>query len=129
MQHRIVIHNLSEIDQAAAQFLEELGPGRIIAFYAPMGAGKTTFTTAICRVLGVKGDAVSSPTFAIVNEYRAASGESIYHLPREGGKARVAHAGNAAVGVGSSLTVEAEIEYVADFETVAKNCHVTVRGH
>ena len=80
MQHRIVIHNLSEIDQAAEQFLREAGPGRIIAFYAPMGAGKTTFTTAICRVLGVKGDAVSSPTFAIVNEYRTSSGESIYHF-------------------------------------------------
>lgn len=80
MQHRIVIHSLSEIDQAAEQFLREVGPGRIIAFYAPMGAGKTTFTTAICRVLGVDGDAVSSPTFAIVNEYRTASGESIYHF-------------------------------------------------
>ena len=80
MQHRIVINNLSEIDQAAEQFLGEVGPGRIIAFYAPMGAGKTTFTTAICRVLGVNGDAVSSPTFAIVNEYRTAAGESIYHF-------------------------------------------------
>jgi tRNA threonylcarbamoyladenosine biosynthesis protein TsaE len=80
MQHRIVIHNLSEIDQAAAQFLSIVGQGRIIAFYAPMGAGKTTFTTAICRALGVNGDAVSSPTFAIVNEYRTASGESIYHF-------------------------------------------------
>lgn len=80
MQHRIVIHNLSEIDQAAEQFLGIVGPGRIIAFYAPMGAGKTTFTTAICRVLGVSGDAVSSPTFAIVNEYRTATGESIYHF-------------------------------------------------
>jgi hypothetical protein len=59
----------------------------------------------------------------------AAAGEAIYHLPREGGKARVPYAWNAAVGVGSSLTVEAEIEYVADFETVAKDCHVTVRGH
>jgi tRNA threonylcarbamoyladenosine biosynthesis protein TsaE len=80
MQHRIVINNLSEIDQAAEQFLREVGQGRIIAFYAPMGAGKTTFTTAICRVLGVNGDAVSSPTFAIVNEYRTAAGESIYHF-------------------------------------------------
>ena len=80
MQHRIVIHNLSEIDQAAEQFLREVGPGRIIAFYAPMGAGKTTFTTAICRVLGVDGDAVSSPTFAIVNEYRTGSGEPLYHF-------------------------------------------------
>ena len=45
-----------------------------------MGAGKTTFTTAICRELGVRGDAVSSPTFAIVNEYRTSGGESVYHF-------------------------------------------------
>jgi tRNA threonylcarbamoyladenosine biosynthesis protein TsaE len=45
-----------------------------------MGAGKTTFTTAICRHLGVNGDAVSSPTFAIINEYRTGSGEPMYHF-------------------------------------------------
>lgn len=80
MQHRIVINNLSDIDRAAAQFITEVGTGRIIAFYAPMGAGKTTFTTAICRALGVDGDAVSSPTFAIVNEYRTFGGESVFHF-------------------------------------------------
>ena len=44
-----------------------------------MGAGKTTFTTALCRRLGV-GDAVCSPTFTIVNEYLTASGEPVYHF-------------------------------------------------
>ena len=80
MEHRLVIHNLSELEQAAGQFLKETAAFRIIAFYAPMGAGKTTFTTAICRVLGVREDAVSSPTFAIVNEYRTASGDSVFHF-------------------------------------------------
>ena len=45
-----------------------------------MGAGKTTFTSAICGELGVNEDAVSSPTFSIVNEYRTAAGESLFHF-------------------------------------------------
>ena len=43
-----------------------------------MGAGKTTFTKAVCECLGVE-DVINSPTFAIVNEYRSDSGELIYH--------------------------------------------------
>jgi tRNA threonylcarbamoyladenosine biosynthesis protein TsaE len=45
-----------------------------------MGAGKTTFTTAVCKALGVREDAVSSPTFAIVNEYRAGDGKPVFHF-------------------------------------------------
>lgn len=45
-----------------------------------MGAGKTTFTTALCHRLGVSEDSVSSPTFSIVNEYRTSGGDSIYHF-------------------------------------------------
>lgn len=80
MLQQIVIPSLSEIDAAADEFLRRIGDRRLVAFYAPMGAGKTTFTTALCRRLGVRADAVSSPTFAIVNEYRAASGEPVYHF-------------------------------------------------
>ena len=53
---------------------------KLIMISGTMGAGKTTFTTAICHKLGVKEDAVSSPTFSIVNEYRTASGDSIFHF-------------------------------------------------
>ncbi len=80
MLHSLTIKNLSGIDAAAREFLSELGNRTLVAFHAPMGAGKTTFITALCRVLGVREDAVSSPTFAIVNEYRAASGDSIFHF-------------------------------------------------
>ena len=80
MKQTIVIPSLSEIDAAAEEFLRRLGDRRLVAFHASMGAGKTTFITAICRRLGVRSDAVSSPTFAIVNEYRAASGEPVYHF-------------------------------------------------
>lgn len=80
MQHSITISDLNDLDRAARAFLAETSGHKLIAFYAPMGAGKTTFTTALCRALGVQADAVSSPTFAIVNEYRAADGDSIFHF-------------------------------------------------
>lgn len=80
MKKQILINSLSEIDSAARQFLSELGDSRVVAFYGSMGAGKTTFITALCKALGVRDDAVSSPTFAIVNEYRSSSGESIFHF-------------------------------------------------
>ena len=81
MRHVITIADTEDLDRAAEVFLSEIGENRIIAFYAPMGAGKTTFTTAVCRRLGVRDDAVSSPTFAIVNEYRSATtDELIYHF-------------------------------------------------
>lgn len=75
----ITIRNTADLDRAAAEFLEKIGDSKLIAFFAPMGAGKTTFTTAICRALGVT-DPVGSPTFAIVNEYMCADGEPMYHF-------------------------------------------------
>lgn len=80
MKHQIEIKGLDGLDGAAEQFLKEIGRHTLIAFYAPMGAGKTTFTTAVCRSLGVQEDAMGSPTFAIVNEYRAAGGRPIFHF-------------------------------------------------
>ena len=80
MLQQIVIPSLSEIDAASDEFLRRLGDRRLVAFHAPMGAGKTTFTTALCRRLGVRSDAVSSPTFAIINEYRTAAGEPVFHF-------------------------------------------------
>lgn len=80
MKHEITIANLQDIGRAAEEFLSQVGDNRILAFYAPMGAGKTTFTSAICHCLGVRDDVVSSPTFAIVNEYRTGSGEPMYHF-------------------------------------------------
>ena len=80
MEHKIVIPDISALDGAAREFLGQIGDNKLVAFYAPMGAGKTTFTTAVCRALGVEGDAVSSPTFSIVNEYRTKDGESVFHF-------------------------------------------------
>lgn len=80
MHHEIQIHSLEELQSAAKAFLEEIGDNRLVAFYAPMGAGKTTFTSALCQELGVEGETISSPTFAIVNEYRGSGGKVIYHF-------------------------------------------------
>ncbi len=79
MKHQITIKDTADLERAARKFLKEIGNNTLIAFYAPMGSGKTTFTTAICKVLGVT-DPVSSPTFAIVNEYMRADGEPMYHF-------------------------------------------------
>lgn len=73
------INNLEEIDRVAAEFLEYVGDRTIFALYGSMGVGKTTFVKAIGVCMGVEDD-VSSPTFAIVNEYVTKNGESIYHF-------------------------------------------------
>lgn len=80
MKHQITIKDLKDIDRAAGEFLRETTQSTVIAFFAPMGAGKTTFTSALCRALGVDADAVSSPTFSIINEYRDKRGNSIFHF-------------------------------------------------
>lgn len=80
MDKSIVISGLEGLEAAAKEFLGQLGGRSLVAFYAPMGAGKTTFITALCKTLGVQEDAVSSPTFAIVNEYRTGIGEPLYHF-------------------------------------------------
>ena len=80
MTHQIQIAGLQDLERAAREFLQLLGGRTLVAFYAPMGAGKTTFTTAVCKELGVEEDAISSPTFAIVNEYRGKSGRPVFHF-------------------------------------------------
>ena len=76
----IRINSLTEINDAAKQFIAAMGDSKVFAFYGKMGAGKTTFVKAVCEALGVE-DVITSPTFAIVNEYQSATtGESIYHF-------------------------------------------------
>lgn len=71
--------SLEGIGDAAKQFIGAAKGYRVIAFHGEMGAGKTTFIHSVCEYLGV-ADIVSSPTFSIINEYRTASGEPIFHL-------------------------------------------------
>ena len=64
----ILIKDIDHIGEAAREFISHIGEHRVFAFYGKMGAGKTTFVKAICEALGVT-DVITSPTFAIVNEY------------------------------------------------------------
>ena len=75
----IFINGTQDLARAANVFLAHAGEARIIAFYGAMGAGKTTFITALCRALGVE-DVVNSPTFTIVNEYRDRNDDPVYHF-------------------------------------------------
>ena len=94
MQEKIVIANQEspaggvDLHEAARQFItralvavrQPKTAPRVVAFYGKMGAGKTTFIKALCEELGVE-DVITSPTFAIVNEYTIEdNGQSIYHF-------------------------------------------------
>ena len=74
----IRIENTESLASAAQEFVEAMGNRKVFAFHGKMGAGKTTFIKAICEALNVE-DVVTSPTFAIVNEYKAPQG-SVYHF-------------------------------------------------
>lgn len=76
----ITVNNVAELPAAAEKFLNALGERRVVAFHGDMGAGKTTFIAALCRLLGIN-DTAASPSFAIINEYKAdVSGQIIYHF-------------------------------------------------
>ncbi len=74
----IKIQNIDTIRESAREFIQNIGERKVFAFYGKMGAGKTTFVKAICEELGVE-DVITSPTFAIVNEYEAHV-QSIFHF-------------------------------------------------
>jgi tRNA threonylcarbamoyladenosine biosynthesis protein TsaE len=73
-----MIYTLDQIESVAAKLIKMHSTRPVWAFFAPMGAGKTTLISQICKQLGVE-DAVSSPTFAIMNQYEA-NGKMIYHM-------------------------------------------------
>jgi len=75
----IIINGTADLPRAARAFLEHKGDASIVAFYGSMGAGKTTFITALCKEMGVR-DVVNSPTFTLVNEYRDGKGNPVYHF-------------------------------------------------
>lgn len=79
MSMQLKIEDISGIGEAARQFISGMGDEKVFAFYGAMGAGKTTFIKALYEELGVE-ETITSPTFAIINEYRDGGGNSIFHF-------------------------------------------------
>jgi tRNA threonylcarbamoyladenosine biosynthesis protein TsaE len=75
----IEINSLKDIQSAAKRFISITKGYRKFAFYGPMGSGKTTLIKAICQELGASG-IITSPTFALVNEYSLDNGDLLYHF-------------------------------------------------
>ncbi len=76
---KVFTDSLGDLAMAAEAVLDELRGRNVVAFHGAMGAGKTTLISEICAQLGVE-DTVTSPTFALVNEYNNEEGESIFHF-------------------------------------------------
>ncbi len=79
MEETFLIEGLGHLQEAAKWLLSRIGNHHHLAIYGEMGAGKTTFIQAICRELGVTQE-VTSPTFALVNEYDGSSEKLIFHF-------------------------------------------------
>ena len=75
----LIARNVDELHGVAEAILNHFEGHRVFATKGKMGAGKTTLIKAFCEVLGVE-ETVSSPTFALVNEYTDAKGESVFHF-------------------------------------------------
>ena len=71
--------HLKELPEIARKLVEQFPEERVFAFYGKMGAGKTTFIQSVCRVLG-SDDTVTSPTFALINEYNTKKNGSVFHF-------------------------------------------------
>ncbi|MFI3314224.1 MAG: tRNA (adenosine(37)-N6)-threonylcarbamoyltransferase complex ATPase subunit type 1 TsaE [Rikenellaceae bacterium] len=83
MNEKYIVKDVDELDDVAEKMIEQLrnheSSGNIVLFYGEMGAGKTTLIRALCKAAGVE-DVVTSPTFAIVNEYATTNDDTIFHF-------------------------------------------------
>jgi tRNA threonylcarbamoyladenosine biosynthesis protein TsaE len=71
--------HIKDLNKIAKRLISEFPGERIFAFYGKMGAGKTTFIQSVCKALGSE-DTVTSPTFALINEYKTGDRQSVFHF-------------------------------------------------
>lgn len=74
-----IAHTPEDLPFIAKEFLEYIGNNRIVALDAPMGSGKTTFTNAVLRAMGIE-HAEGSPTFAIIHTYQSPYFGEVLHI-------------------------------------------------
>lgn len=75
----ILVDSLDGLQEVAEAVIESLDGRNVVAFCGAMGAGKTTLISAIMEYLGSE-DNVTSPTFALVNQYGTSAGDVVYHF-------------------------------------------------
>jgi len=76
---KIIAKNIDDLPKIAETILNEYKNERVFAFYGKMGSGKTTFIKELCKLLGVE-ETITSPTFALINEYAGKEHTKIYHF-------------------------------------------------
>jgi tRNA threonylcarbamoyladenosine biosynthesis protein TsaE len=76
---KLVLTKLEDLPQVSQAFLKATEGQKQFAFYGNMGVGKTTFIKEICHQMGVV-EVVTSPTFALINEYHTADNRNVYHF-------------------------------------------------
>lgn len=74
-----IYFDFNEIEKTAKKFLEATEHNKVFAFSGDLGAGKTSFITALCKVLGVV-ETVTSPTYSIIQEYKTRDNNTIFHI-------------------------------------------------
>lgn len=79
MERTFLCKSVDELEKIAEEIILTIKNKKLIALYGDMGAGKTTLIQALCKKLNIT-DAVTSPTFAIMNEYATTVGEAVYHF-------------------------------------------------
>ncbi len=127
----VVDFTLANINIAASRLLDLAREHKVIAFHGEMGAGKTTLIHAICKLLKIK-DVVGSPTFSIINEYKIAGGEPVYHLDlyRLNGEQEAIGAGvEDCLYSGSLCLVEWPEKAPGIFPTDTIHCYLRSTGH